>query len=97
MKRTFRFAEKVGSVRCRLDDGGEVLLPVFPGILKHPMVDELPELLAKPGIARKYTVLALRKAPWQVLREFPHDWLESCLGEANLRAGRLKALRFLMS
>jgi hypothetical protein len=66
---------------------------VFPGILKHPTVDELRELLKRPAVARKYTILAL----WQVLREFPRDWLEACLSEANLRAGRENALRFLLS
>lgn len=97
MKRSYRFVESVGTVRCTLDSGREVALPVFPGILKHPTVDELRELLARPAVARKYTVLALRKAPWQVLREFPGDWLEACLAEASLRAGRVRALRFLLS
>jgi hypothetical protein len=32
-----------------------------------------------------------------VLREFPRDWIEACLAEANLRAGRAHALRFLLS
>jgi hypothetical protein len=97
MKRIYRFVESCGTVRCTLGPGREVTLPVFPGILKHPTVDELRELLKRPAVARKYTVLALRKAPWQVLREFPRDWLEACLAEANLRAGREKALRFLLS
>ena len=96
MKRTYRFVESVGTVQCALDPGREVTLPVFPGILKHPTVDELRELLTKPAVARKYTIQALRKAPWQVLREFPRDWLEDCLADANLRAGRAKALRFLL-
>ena len=97
MKRTYRFVQSVGTVQCALGSGRKVTLPVFPGILKHPTVDELHELLARPVVARKYTILALRKAPWQVLREFPGDWLEACLAEANLRAGRAHALRFLLS
>ncbi len=97
MKRSYRFVESVGTVQCALGPGREVTLPVFPGILKHPTVDELRELLARPAVARKYTILALRMAPWQVLRELPRIWLEACLGEANLRAGRADALRFLLS
>lgn len=97
MKRTYRFVKSIGRVSVGLDDGGQVSLPIFPGILKHLTVDELPALLVKPAVARKYTILALRKAPWQVLREFPRDWLEACLAEADLRAGRAQALRYLMS
>jgi len=97
MRRSYRFVESVGSVRCPLGSGREVVLPVFPGILKHPMVGDLKDLLARPSVARKYTILALRRAPWQVLREFPRDWLEACLPEADLRPGRERALRFLLS
>ncbi len=97
MKRSYRFVESVGTVQCVFGDRQPVTLPVFPGILKHPTVDELRELLARPAVARKYTVLALRKASWQVLREFPRDWLLACLAEASLRAGRVQALRFLLS
>ncbi len=97
MKRSYHFVESVGAVCCSLGPGHEVTLPVFPGILKHPTVGELRELLSRPAVARKYTILALRKAPWQVLREFPRDWLEACLPEANLRPGRAEALRFLLS
>jgi hypothetical protein len=97
MKRSYRFVESVGTVKCTLGPGQEVTLPVFPGILKHPSIDELLELLTRPAVARKYTIQALRKAPWQVLREFPRALLEACLAEANLRAGRANALRFLLS
>ena len=68
MRRTYRFVGSVGTVVCVVGPGREVELPVFPGILKHPMVDELRDLLARPSVARKYTILALRRAPWQVLR-----------------------------
>lgn len=97
MKRSYRFVESVGTVEVALGTGRKVTLPVFPGILKHPTVDELRELLTRPSVARKYTILALRKAPWQVLREFPRDLLETCLAEAKLRSGRADALRFLLS
>ncbi len=97
MKRTYRFVESIGSVQYELDSGQRVTLPVFPGILKHPTIDELPRLLARPSVARKYTVLALQKAPWQVLREFPRALLEACVADANLRPGRADALRFLLS
>lgn len=97
MKRSVRFAESVGSARCTLPDGRTLTLPIVPGILKHPTLDELASLLTKSAVAKKYTVLALRKAPWQVLREFPRDWLMDCLPEADLSAGRSRALRFLMS
>lgn len=97
MKRTYRFVESLGTVRVKLQEGGEVTLPVFPGILKHPTTEELPDLLSRPSVARKYTSLALQKAPWQVLREFPRDWLKSCLTGTSLREGRERALRFLLS
>jgi hypothetical protein len=97
MKRTHRFVKSVGTVDCVLEPGRQITLPVFPGIFKHPTVDELRELLAKPEAARKYTILALRKAPWPVLREFPHSWLEECLENAELRDGRAQALRFLLT
>ncbi len=97
MKRTYRFVQSTGNVSCTIAPGCDVTLPVFPGIFKHPTVDELREILVKPAVARKYTYLALRKAPWQVLREFPRDWLEACLSEASLRPGRERALRFLLS
>ena len=97
MKRTYRFVESVGTVKYALSPDHEVTLPVFPGILKHPSLDELPALLARPAVARKYTVLALQKAPWQVLREFPPALLEACLADADLRPGRAEALRFLLS
>ncbi len=97
MKRTYRFVESVGTVQCALGPDREVTLPVFPGILKHPTMGELRELLERPAVARKYTVQALRKAPWPVLREFPRDWLDACMAEANLRTGRQQALRFLLS
>jgi hypothetical protein len=53
MKRSYRFVESVGTVQCALGPGREVTLPVFPGILKHPTVDELRELPARPAVARK--------------------------------------------
>lgn len=97
MKRSYRFVSNEGAVRCDLGYDQEITLPVFPGILKHPTVDELRQLLTKPAVARKYTILALRKAPWPVLGQFPRAWLESLLPDANLRPERERALRFLLS
>ena len=97
MKRTYRFVEPAGTVEHVLACGRTVVLPVFPGILKHPTLEELRRLLEKPAVARKYTTLALRKAPWQVLREFPRAAIEAYLDEAEVRPGRAEALRFLLS
>jgi hypothetical protein len=57
----------------------------------------LPEILRVPAALRKYTVAALRRAPWQVLREFPGDYLMECLEEAALPPGRRAALLYLLS
>ena len=70
MKRTFKFAAKVATVPAVLD-GETIELPVFPGILKHPRIEELPGLLREPATARKYTVEALRVASWPLLEQFP--------------------------
>ena len=72
-------------------------MPLFPGILKHPTVEDLPRLLRNPDVVRKYTMLALSKAAWPILRRFPRDWLRECLPEANVRASRRKALDYLLS
>jgi len=65
----------VGSVQCQIAQEDWVTLPVFAGILKHPHSSDLPSLLQKPEVARKYTKLALEKAAWPILREFPKEWL----------------------
>lgn len=96
MKRTYRFVSTEGEVACTLPSGQQVLLPVVPGLLKHPGLDELRQLLQDAEVARKYTIQALRKAPWAVLRLFPRRLLEDCLAEADLPAGRARALRFLL-
>ncbi len=83
--------------RCVLPDGQTVRIPVYPGILKHLMPAELRRLLKDADVARKYTVEALRIAPWPVLREFPGDWLRLCLPDARLSPRRAHALAFLLS
>jgi hypothetical protein len=97
MKRTYRYVGSFGEVRCTLPSGLEITLPVVPGLLKHPSVDELFDLLRDPDVARKYTALALVKAPWAVLRLFPREWLESCMAETELPAARARALTFMLS
>jgi hypothetical protein len=97
MMRTFRYAESTGSVSCSLPDGRSLDLPVVNGILKHPSERTLPGLLTDPEIARKYTIAALRKASWKILRHFPTWWLIECLDTAELPPGRLNALRFMLS
>ena len=97
MKRTYHFVTPVGRVTCRLRDGTRVLVPVTPGLLKHPEVPELRRLLRDPVVVRKYTVEALRRAPWPVLREFPRAWLLRCMRRAPLTPGRRRALKFLLS
>ena len=96
MKRTYNFASKKGTTRCILSTGEEIVLPIFQGLLKHPPADSLSLLLQKPAVARKYTMLALQKAPWQILAEFPRPWLTTCLPEAGLKPSRRKAIEFLL-
>jgi hypothetical protein len=96
MRRTYRFAVSAGWVTCDLPDGRRVTLPVVPGILKHPMPEQLPSLLVEPNTARKYTVEALKHASWPVLRLFPKDWLRDRLPDARLPDRRREALLFLL-
>lgn len=97
MKRTFRFAKSIGTVRCEFSSGQQVDMPVIPGILKHPTPEMLPVLLRDPAVARKYTIEALRSAAWPILVQFPREWLKECLDRAGLRPSRKKALAFLLS
>jgi len=97
MKQTCVFARSMGIATCRTASGQEIKLPVVPGILKHPSPEMLPLLLGKPDVAFKYTIEALQKASWPVLRLFPKDWLRQCLPDAHLRQGRANALAFLLS
>lgn len=96
MRRTTRFVQSQGTVTCNLEGGGEVQLPVVPGLLKHPTVDQLRALLVRPKVAEKYTVAALRRAPWLVLRQFPRPWLLQCIPRAGLAQARLRAIEFLL-
>jgi len=96
MKRTTQFVKSMGVVQCALSNGEVINLPVVPGLLKHLSVEGLQEALTDPVVARKYTMEALRKAPWQVLRLFPRPWLDTCIQEASLPPSRLKALAFML-
>ena len=97
MRKTMRFASSRGSVECLLPAGRSIKVPLMPGILKHPTESDLPIILSEPAALRKYTITALRRAPWRMLREFPSDWLMECLDEAALRPGRRAALLYLLS
>ena len=96
MKRTYRYAEPCGLVACTTEGGEHVEAPIFAGILKHPTVDQLAQLLTDPAVLRKYTAEALRKAPWSALRHFPRWWLIACLPNARLTIGRRQALEFML-
>ncbi|MCX7044316.1 MAG: hypothetical protein NTX50_02365 [Candidatus Sumerlaeota bacterium] len=97
MYRPFIYAHSTGKAVCLLPTGRTITVPIVPGILKHPAESDLPEILRAPEALRKYTIEALRRAPWQTLREFPSEWLMECLDEAALRPGRREALLFLLS
>jgi hypothetical protein len=97
MKRSLTFVSNQGFSACRVASGEEIQLPVFPGILKHPMPKQLPELLRDERVAQKYTVLALQKAGWPILRRFPREWLLACMSQANLRPLRREALLYLLA
>jgi hypothetical protein len=97
MKQTLVFVKSMGMVVCKMPSGQDVVLPIVPGVLKHPSPEMLPDLLRKPEVARKYTINALRSAAWQVLRCFPRDWLLECLPAAGLKPARAAAIRFLLA
>lgn len=92
-----RYVTPTKSAAYALPDGRTITVPLVPGILKHPAESDLPEILARPNALRKYTVEALRRAPWQVLSKFPREWLLECLDEASLRPGRRAALLFMLT
>ncbi|MBI3926635.1 MAG: hypothetical protein HY319_13925 [Armatimonadetes bacterium] len=96
MTRSYPFVRPLGATECILADGRRIRLPVIPGILKHPHPSDLFQLLQDEDVARKYTRLALQKAAWQVLKEFPRDWLIEALEQTSLRESRRQALRFLL-
>jgi hypothetical protein len=97
MKCSYIFAEHTDETTCELAPGKSVTVPIIPGILKHPRPDQLPALLTNPGIVKKYTMAALRKASWPILRQFPHFWLRECLDQAGVEPARRDALAFLLS
>ena len=97
MKCSYHFVECTETVACEIAPGKCIRVPIVPGILKHPRPDQLPALLAIPGIVEKYTMEALRKASWPILDQFPRTWLRECLERARLKPSRRQALTFLLS
>lgn len=97
MKRTCAFVRKTGTATFLSEACGSIEIPLFPGILKHLSVAELPRVVKSQDALRKYTGEALKSAPWPVLREFPLCWLRVCLGDIQLPEGRRRALEFLIS
>lgn len=91
------FVKITGFAECELPSGNKARLPVAPGIFKHATVEMLEELLQKPAVAKKYTMEALRVAPWPIMREFPHSWLRQHLDEADIRPSRKAAILFMLS
>jgi hypothetical protein len=97
VKRTYRFVRSAGKVTCVLATGQRVEIPVVQGILKHPRIESLRQLLKEPDAALKYTREAIRIAPWQVLREFPRHWLQTAMKGSGIRPGRIRALNFMLA
>jgi hypothetical protein len=97
VKRTCTFVKKIGTATFLTAEYGNIEIPLFPGILKHLCVEDLPKVVESRAALRKYTREALKTAPWPVLREFPPSWLCACLDDVQLREGRRRALEFLLS
>jgi hypothetical protein len=97
VKCTLRYVRHEEEVACEVAPGKLIKVPVLPGILKHPRPDQLSALLAVPSIAERYTMEALRKASWPILRQFPKAWLRECLERAAVKPSRRRALTFLLS
>lgn len=97
MKLIYPLVKPAGYVSCRLPDGTSADIPVVAGLLKHLTVGQLSELLPDIDVLRKYTVEALKHAPWKIVREFPRSWLICCLAQAELPADRRAALEFMLS
>ncbi len=96
MKMGSQFARPRGTAVFRGSDGNPIELPVVQGILKHLDEHELARLLQDRDVALKYTLEALRIAPWPVLRHFPRSWLLECLPRAGLPEGRARAVEFML-
>ncbi len=90
-----RYVTPSGMV-ARTVDEQQLRVPVFAGVLKHPTLPQLRELLSDPVVVRKYTREALRRLPWIALRRFPRSWLAACLPSADLSEGRRRALEFML-
>ncbi len=96
VKRTLQYAQSLGTTKCVLSEGPHLELPVIPGILKHPRIEDLPDLLTRPDVAQKYIRLALSQCAWPVLRQFPKPVLQAYLPSTKMRKGRRRALQFLL-
>jgi hypothetical protein len=97
LKRTCTFVKKTGTAIFLSAECGKIEIPLFPGILKHLCVEDLPKVVESRPALRKYTREALKTAPWPVLQEFPRSWLYACLDDVQMREGRRRALEFLLS
>lgn len=97
MRRTTEYVQSMGTASCLTPDGQHWELPIIPGILKHPRVDDLPTLLTNPVVAKKYILLALNRCAWPILRQFPRQLLRDYLPSATMREGRRRALEFLLA
>jgi hypothetical protein len=96
MKRDVVFVCSRGHAEGRTAEGEKIEVPLVPGVFKHLTLEELRPLLQDPAVLQKYTLEALRWAPWQCLREFPLPWLRKCLVQGDLRPGRRQAIEYLM-
>ena len=70
-------------------------IPLAFGVLKHLSLGQLEDLITDPAVARKYTLEALRVAPWALLKSFPEEWVRCNLPHASMPESRRQALAFL--
>ena len=96
MKRTIRFIKPFAFIDWKAPSGDTFKIPLFQGILKHPLNEELEDILNNYNSIHKYTSTALQKASWPILREFPVSWLKICLKNISLKPARRRALEFLL-
>lgn len=96
MKRPVHFARPEGYVPCPAGEGRKIRLPLFTGLLKHPAPGQLRRLLRQQDVAAKYTRVALREAPWPVLKEFPRSWLRHHLPATDMSPSRRRAIEWLL-
>ena len=63
MKRTYSFVKKIGTLKYEFSRGQAIDILLFPGILKHLSVFDLPKVLNSHAAVRKYTHVVLKSAP----------------------------------